>query len=71
MRGTTRAANPGAPIETLETELANSGTRDIPSEAVAEPVTAEQWNAMAPHSGTSLEQLPAGVPAGALVNWCP
>jgi leucyl-tRNA synthetase len=64
-----RRINKAVPITELEKELAEKGTRDIPW---AEPLTAEQWNAMdikARREYLSNFRLAYRKPAW--LNWCP
>jgi leucyl-tRNA synthetase len=62
-------ANKARPIATLEAELAEKGTRDIPD---AEPLTAEQWNAMSVKERKDyLTNFRLAYRKPALVNWCP
>ncbi len=57
------------PIATLEKELADQGTRDLPE---AEPLTAEQWNAMSIKAKRDfLSNFRLAYRKPAMVNWCP
>jgi leucyl-tRNA synthetase len=65
-------ANKARPIAELEKELAEKGTRDIPSVASADALTADQWKALDVSARKEfLSNFRLAYRKPAWLNWCP